>query len=55
MLKELRVCGLAALLCVSVVAQAQAQEYDVVILSGRVMDPETRLDAFRTLVINRYA
>jgi hypothetical protein len=26
---------------------AQAQDYDVVILNGRVMDPETKLDAVR--------
>jgi N-acyl-D-glutamate deacylase len=33
------------------VVPAQAQEYDVVILNGRVMDPETALDAVRNVGI----
>jgi dihydroorotase-like cyclic amidohydrolase len=28
---------------------AQAQDYDLVILNGRVMDPETKLDAVRNV------
>ena len=33
------------------VVQAQAQDYDVVILNGRVMDPETDFDAVRNVGI----
>jgi N-acyl-D-aspartate/D-glutamate deacylase len=33
------------------VVTAQAQDYDVVILNGRVMDPETKLDAVRNVGI----
>ena len=31
------------------VVPAQAQDYDLVILNGRVMDPETKLDAVRNV------
>ncbi|WP_428687529.1 amidohydrolase family protein [Roseibium sp.] len=44
--------GLAALaLAWMPVANAIAQNYDLVILSGRVMDPETKLDAVRNVGI----
>ena len=33
------------------VAPAQAQDFDLVILNGRVMDPETKLDAVRNVGI----
>jgi hypothetical protein len=33
-------------------APAQAADYDLVILNGRVMDPETRLDAVRNVGVN---
>ena len=39
------------LLCLSMPAPLQADDYDLVILNGRVMDPETRLDAMRNVGI----
>ncbi len=40
-----------ALLGVSLSVSVAAQDYDVVILNGRVMDPETNLDAVRNVGI----
>jgi dihydroorotase len=42
---------LAAALVAPTVAQAQATQYDVVILNGRVIDPESGLDAVRSVGI----
>ena len=39
------------LLILSVSVHAQPQEYDLVILNGRVMDPETKFDAVRNVGI----
>ena len=39
------------LLALGVVATLQAQTYDVVIRNGRVIDPETKLDAVRNVGI----
>lgn len=41
--------ALAVLVCIS--SPTFAQEYDLVILNGRVMDPETKLDAVRNVGI----
>ncbi|MCP3957815.1 MAG: aminoacylase [bacterium] len=41
-----------ALLALALLAPAlQAQDYDLVILNGRVMDPETKLDAVRNVAV----
>src|SRR5512138_2031969 len=43
--------SLTILLQVSIVSTATAPEYDVVILNGRVMDPESGLDGIRNIGI----
>ena len=50
---QLRNLATAFLIVCSVVAAipAQAQDYDLVILNGRVMDPESGLDAVRNVGI----
>jgi len=47
------VCRLAAVavLVVPAVAHAQARPYDIVIVNGRVIDPESGLDAVRSVGI----
>jgi hypothetical protein len=47
MIKRSRLIILLALVVVS--APTFAKEYDVVLLNGRVMDPETNLDAIRNV------
>jgi len=42
---------LMLLACVGLAFTAAAQDYDLVILNGRVMDPETKLDAVRNVGI----
>jgi hypothetical protein len=49
MIKRSRLIILLALVVVS--APTFAKEYDVVLLNGRVMDPETNLDAIRNVGI----
>jgi hypothetical protein len=43
---------LSLLFCIGFALTAAAQDYDLVILNGRVMDPETKLDAVRNVGIN---
>lgn len=43
---------IAVVLCVSATTQALAKDYDLVLLNGRVMDPETGLDAIRNVGIS---
>ena len=53
MLKHIIVCSLLAGLIVPFLSTSAAnQAYDVVILNGRVIDPESRLDAVRTIGIS---
>ena len=49
-MKNLLILGLVALSTLTV--RAQAQTYDIVIAKGRVMDPESGLDAVRWIGIN---
>jgi N-acyl-D-aspartate/D-glutamate deacylase len=46
------VAALCALFRIDTPSEAAAPEYDVVILNGRVIDPETRLDAIRNIGIS---
>jgi hypothetical protein len=50
-LKTLILAGCASLLG-TFCASAQIAVYDVVIMQGRVIDPETQLDAVRNIGIN---
>jgi len=51
--KAIIVCSLLAVLSASPLLNSSAKEvYDVVILNGRVIDPETRLDAVRNVGIS---
>ena len=51
--KAIIVCSLLAVLCGSSLFNSSAKEvYDVVILNGRVIDPESRLDAVRNVGIS---
>ncbi len=53
MLKNIIACSLLAALIVPLLSTAAAnQVYDVVILNGRVIDPESRLDAVRNIGIS---
>jgi len=47
----MKIIKLAILACASMAFSAFAQDYDLVILNGRVMDPETKLDALRNVGI----
>src|SRR5262245_435592 len=50
----LRRCQWVALVCLAIIGspmQPAAADFDVVILNGRVMDPESRLDAVRNVAI----
>jgi hypothetical protein len=51
MSSQLRNLTIALVICSSlaVISAAQAQDYDLVILNGRVMDPETNFDAVRNV------
>src|SRR5580700_5563113 len=44
-------CLMPLLLCALTGSAIQAQPYDVVLMHGRVMDPETNLDAIRNVGI----
>ncbi|HLF85000.1 MAG TPA: amidohydrolase family protein [Blastocatellia bacterium] len=46
------VAALCALVRIDIASPAAAPEYDVVILNGRVIDPESRLDAIRNIGIS---
>ena len=46
------VAALCALVRIDIASAAAAPEYDVVILNGRVIDPESRLDAIRNIGIS---
>src|SRR5688572_19275697 len=53
MLKNIIACSLVACLIVPLVSSSSAnQVYDLVILNGRVIDPESRLDAVRNIGIS---
>ena len=47
--KNIIAAALAALCSAVVVPPALAEDYDLVILNGRVMDPESKLDAVRNV------
>ena len=54
LLRRALLCGLVAGMLAagpSIQPSAGAQEYDVVILNGRVVDPESKLDAVRNIGI----
>jgi N-acyl-D-aspartate/D-glutamate deacylase len=46
------VAALCALVRTDIASPESAPEYDIVILNGRVIDPETKLDAIRNIGIN---
>ncbi len=46
------ICWVAILLCSSIISIAQTGNYDLVILNGRAMDPETGLDATKNIGIS---
>jgi hypothetical protein len=50
---QLKISGITFVIILSalVALPAQAKDYDLVILNGRVMDPETKLDAVRNVGI----
>jgi hypothetical protein len=51
MSSQLRILTIALVICSGfAAAPAQAKDYDLVILNGRVMDPETNLDAIQERV-----
>jgi len=49
--RELKITKLAILACAGLTFSASAQDYDLVILDGRVMDPETMFDAVANVAI----
>ena len=49
--KNIIAAALVALCSAVVVPPALAQDYDLVILNGRVMDPESKLDAVRNVAV----
>jgi len=53
MLKHIIACVLLAVLIMPLSSTSSAnQVYDIVILNGRVIDPETRLDAVRNIGVS---
>ena len=52
LLKHSKLAAFAVAIGMVFAIQAVAQEYDVVILNGRVMDPETNFDGIRNVGIN---